>query len=135
MRGDDTVQSVTTRLACAAAFVTGSVTVIVLGTWLGSLTGATVTGFYGGHAVATALWTAIAALLMTTVASRVSDRGLMVRIGLALVAVAIAKLFLFDLSALSGLFRVVAFVVTGVIVLVLGAAVAREQGGRPQQAS
>lgn len=135
VRGDDTLQSGTTRLACAAAFVTGSVTVIVLGTWLGSLTGSTVTGFYGGHALATALWTALAALLMTTVARRVSDSGLMVRIGLVLVAVAVGKLFLFDLSALSGLFRVVAFVVTGVIVLVLGAAVAREQGGRPQPAS
>ena len=133
VRGDAALQSVTTRLACAGAFVTGSVTVIVLGTWLGSLTGATVTGFYGGHAVATAMWTAIAALLMTTVGSRVSDRGLMVRIGLVLVAVAVGKLFLFDLSALSGLFRVVAFVVTGVIVLALGAAVAREPGRRRPQ--
>lgn len=136
VRGDTELQDLSTRLACAGAFVAGSVTVIVTGTWIGSLTGAPVTGFYGGHAVATALWTAIAALLMTTVAQRVEDRGLMVRIGLVLVAVAIGKLFLFDLSALSGLFRVVAFVVTGVIVLVLGAAVAREPGrGRPQPAS
>ena len=75
VRGDTELQDLSTRLACAGAFVAGSVTVIVTGTWIGSLTGAPVTGFYGGHAVATALWTAIAALLMTTVAQRVDDRG------------------------------------------------------------
>jgi uncharacterized membrane protein len=82
-------------------------------------------GFYGGHAVATAAWTALGAVLITVVARRSRNRELWVRLGLGLIAVAIAKLFLFDLSALSGLFRVVAFVVTGLIVLVLGVAYSR----------
>ena len=129
---DDERASQITRGACVAAFVTGSATVVLIGTLLGDLWDEPTVGFYGGHAVATALWTALAAVLMTVVARRSRDRGLMVRVGLGLVAVAVGKLFLFDLSALSGLFRVVAFVVTGVIVLVLGVAVAREQTKAPE---
>lgn len=114
-----------TRIAAAWAFVTGSATIVATGTWLGSLAGETQVGFYGGHAVATAAWTALAATLITVVARRSRHRELMVRLGLGLIAVAIAKLFLFDLAALSGLFRVVAFVVTGLIVLVVGVAYSR----------
>lgn len=120
-------QSRITRAAFVSAFVTVSATVVLTGTWLGWRLDSPVLGFYGGHAVATALWTAVAAVLITVLAPRSRDRGLLVRVGLGLVAVAVGKLFLFDLSALSGLFRVVAFVVTGIIVLVLGVAVAREQ--------
>jgi uncharacterized membrane protein len=120
-RRDPTV----TRLAGAWAFVTGSATIVATGTWLGSLAGEPQVGFYGGHAVATAAWTALGAVLITVVARRSRNRELWVRLGLGLIAVAIAKLFLFDLSALSGLFRVVAFVVTGLIVLVLGVAYSR----------
>lgn len=114
-----------TRIAGLWAFVAGSTTVVAAGTWLGSLVDESRVGFYGGHAVATALWTALAAVLITVVAPRSRNRALMVRVGLGLIAVAVAKLFLFDLSALGGLFRVVAFVVTGVIVLVVGVASAR----------
>ena len=114
-----------TRIAALWAFVAGTTTVVAAGTWLGSLVEESRVGFYGGHAVATALWTALAAVLITVVAPRSRDRALMVRVGLGLIAVAVAKLFLFDLSALGGLFRVVAFVVTGVIVLVVGVASAR----------
>jgi uncharacterized membrane protein len=114
-----------TRVAAVWAFVAGSTTVVAIGTWLGSLVDETQIGFYGGHAVATALWATLAAILITVVAPRRGDRGLVVRLGLGLIAVAIAKLFLFDLSALSGLFRVVAFVVTGVIVLIVGVAYSR----------
>ena len=114
-----------TRIAALWAFVAGTTSVVATGTWLGSLVDESRVGFYGGHAVATALWTALAAVLITVVAPRSRDRALMVRVGLGLIAVAVAKLFLFDLSALGGLFRVVAFVVTGVIVLVVGVASAR----------
>lgn len=122
-----------TRAAALWAFVTASTTVVAVGTWLGSLGDETRAGFYGGHAVATALWTALAAVLITVVARRSRDRGLVVRMGLGLIAVAMAKLFLFDLSFLSGLFRVVAFVVSGVIVLLVGIAYSRtmEDAERP----
>ncbi|MGA8045109.1 MAG: DUF2339 domain-containing protein [Dermatophilaceae bacterium] len=114
-----------TRITAAWAFVTGSATIIATGTWLGSLVGEARIGFYGGHAVATAAWTALGATLITVVARRSQHRELMAHLGLGLIAVAIAKLFLFDLSALSGLFRVVAFVVTGLIVLVVAVAYSR----------
>ena len=114
-----------TWVAAAWGFVTGSATVVATGTWVGSLVDESRVGFYGGHAVATALWTALAAVLITVVAPRRPDRGPMVRVGLGLIGAAVAKLLLFDLSALSGLFRVVAFVVTGIIVLVVGVAYAR----------
>jgi uncharacterized membrane protein len=124
-----------TRITAAWAFVTGSATIVAAGTWLGSLAGEPRIGFYGGHAVATAAWTALGAALITVVARRSRHRELMVRLGLGLIAVAIAKLFLFDLSALSGLFRVVAFVVTGLIVLVVGVAYSRamEDDSQPPQ--
>ncbi|KAB7741405.1 DUF2339 domain-containing protein [Nostocoides sp. F2B08] len=114
-----------TLIAAAWAFITGSATIVAAGTWLGSLAGESRVGFYGGHAVATAAWTALGAALITVVAGRSRHRDLMVRLGLGLIAVAIAKLFLFDLAALSGLFRVVAFVVTGLIVLLVGVAYSR----------
>jgi uncharacterized membrane protein len=121
-------------VAAVWAFVFASTTVIAAGAWLGSLGDETRVGFYGGHAVATALWTALGALLVTVLARRASDRGVMVRLGLGLIAVAMAKLFLFDLSFLGGLFRVVAFVVSGVIVLIVGVAYSRmtEETNRPE---
>lgn len=111
-----------TRVAGLLAFVCGSAVVVSAGTLIGVERGETRLGFFGGHAAATALWTALAAVLVTVVARRARDRTTYVRLGLALVAAAVAKLFLFDLSALGGLFRVVAFVITGLIVLAIGVA-------------
>ena len=45
--------------------------------------------------------------------------------GLALVAAAMAKLFLFDLGTLDGIFRVVVFIVVGLVLLGMGAGYAR----------
>lgn len=111
-----------TRAAGVLAFICGSAVVVSLGTWVGLSSDEERLGFFGGHAAATALWTALAAMLVTVVARRARDRTIYVRLGLALVAAAVAKLFLFDLSALSGLIRVVAFVITGLIVLAIGVA-------------
>lgn len=41
-------------------------------------------------------------------------------VSLVIVAAAVAKLFLFDLAALDGLFRVIAFIVVGLLLLTLG---------------
>ncbi|HHU10475.1 MAG TPA: DUF2339 domain-containing protein [Intrasporangiaceae bacterium] len=118
------------RLAAASMFVTGSATVILFGTWIGRLIHEPRLGFYGGHAAATALWTVLAGVLLTVLAKRHPDeRAVFVRTGLGLIAAAAAKLFLFDLGALSGLFRVVAFIVSGVIVLIIGVAYARTPEG------
>ena len=45
--------------------------------------------------------------------------------GLALVAGSMAKLFLFDLGTLDGMFRVAVFVVVGLVLLGMGAGYAR----------
>ena len=44
---------------------------------------------------------------------------------MAIVAAAMAKLFLFDLGTLDGIFRVVVFIVTGLALLGMGAGYAR----------
>lgn len=125
-----------TRAAGLLAVICGSATVVSLGTWIGSQSGETRVGFFGGHAAATALWTALAAVLITVVSRRARDRATYVRLGLALVGAAVAKLFLFDLSALGGLFRVVAFVITGLIVLAIGVAYSKvEEAPAPTRAS
>ena len=83
-------------------------------------------GFRGGHVAATIVWMATAATLLWC--ARRSDgpsRALTVTAGLVLVAAAVAKLFLFDLAALDGVFRVIVFIVTGLMILTLGSVYAR----------
>jgi Predicted membrane protein (DUF2339) len=83
-------------------------------------------GFFGGHMAATICWIAMAAALFIY-AARLSreDRSLPIGGGLALVAAAMAKLFLFDLGTLDGIFRVVVFLVVGLVLLGMGAGYAR----------
>ena len=50
--------------------------------------------------------------------------------GLALTAAATAKLFLFDLATLNGIFRVAAFIVVGLVLLGMGAGYARSLADR-----
>jgi uncharacterized membrane protein len=54
-----------------------------------------------------------------------STRALTLTAGLVLVAAAVAKLFLFDLAALDGVFRVIVFIVTGLMILTLGSVYAK----------
>lgn len=85
------------------------------------------TGFWAGHVVATVCWVALAAA-MFVLALRVrepSGRATLIAGGLALTAAALAKLFLFDLGTLDGMFRVVVFIVVGLILLGMGAGYAR----------
>ncbi|WP_433266836.1 DUF2339 domain-containing protein [Actinosynnema sp. CS-041913] len=75
-----------------------------------------VTGFVFGHSIVTVSWT-IAALVLLV-------RGIDVRslrvAGLVLVGAAVAKLLLFDLSALDGIARVLAFIGAGLVLLTAG---------------
>ncbi|MEO8306091.1 MAG: DUF2339 domain-containing protein [Betaproteobacteria bacterium] len=70
------------------------------------------------QATLTLTWTATALALMVT-ATRRRLRPLWM-LGAALLAVVVAKLFLVDLGALSGLPRVVAFLGVGILLLVIG---------------
>lgn len=83
-------------------------------------------GFLAGHVLATVCWMIMAAAVMVY-ARRLdaSARTPLVTGALCLVAAAMAKLFLFDLAALDGIFRVLVFLVTGLILLAMGAWYAR----------
>ncbi|MGD9621228.1 MAG: DUF2339 domain-containing protein [Mycolicibacterium sp.] len=93
---------------------------------LGVLIGGVGQGFYAGHMAATICWIALAAGLFGY-AARLSrpQRSVPIGGGLGLVAAAMAKLFLFDLGTLDGVFRVAVFIVVGLILLGMGAGYAR----------
>lgn len=83
-------------------------------------------GFFAGHVAATICWIAAAATLFGYAARRPRpQRSLPIGGGLALVAAATAKLFLFDLGTLDGIFRVVVFIVVGLVLLGMGTGYAR----------
>jgi len=75
---------------------------------------------------------AAALLIYATRVSR-AYRSLPIGGGLALVAAAMAKLFLFDLGTLDGIFRIVVFIVVGLVLLGLGAGYARLLEQQDQQ--
>lgn len=86
--------------------------------------------FRGGHAAATILWgTAAAAALLWARRLSGTDRAVVLSAGLAIMTAAIAKLFLFDLATLDGIFRVIAFIVVGLILLALGVSYAQKLSG------
>ncbi|HVQ52714.1 MAG TPA: DUF2339 domain-containing protein, partial [Mycobacterium sp.] len=83
-------------------------------------------GFYAGHMAATICWIAMAAALFGYAARLPrAHRSVPIGGGLGLVAAAMAKLFLFDLGTLDGIFRVAVFIVVGLILLGMGAGYAR----------
>lgn len=79
------------------------------------------TAFVTGHALVTVSWTLAALVLL---ARGISQPALRVS-GLVLVAAAVAKLFLFDSTALDGLARVAAFLGAGLVLLAAGSRYAR----------
>ncbi|WP_433563735.1 DUF2339 domain-containing protein [Nocardia sp. CA-151230] len=89
-------------------------------------------GFLAGHAIATIVWmaAATAALLYgLRRLARIPQRAkVALGAGLLVTAAALAKLFLFDLATLDGLVRAAAFLVVGVLLLVVGTRYARAFG-------
>ncbi|HEX2212733.1 MAG TPA: DUF2339 domain-containing protein, partial [Mycobacterium sp.] len=110
--------------AAAAAVAVYAITTFMV--TAGVLIGGRDGGFLGGHMAATICWIGLAAALFGY-AARIarSERSLPIGGGLALVAAAMAKLFLFDLGTLDGIFRVVVFIVVGLVLLGMGAGYAR----------
>lgn len=100
----------------------------------GVLIGGVQRGFFAGHMAATICWIVLAAALFVY-AARIprANRSLPIGGGLALVGAAMAKLFLFDLGTLDGIFRVVVFIVVGLILLGMGAGYARLLEKQDQQ--
>ena len=115
--------------ATVSAWVLGlgaSTTVLVAaGTLLGARAGDTALGFTIGHAVATVTWMLAATWLLLRGLERSRDADLTLRTGLVLVGISVAKLFLFDLAALNGLVRSLAFIVMGLLLLATGSRYAK----------
>ena len=124
------------RLIWAGAGMITAYCVTMLTVTAGVLIGGVEGGFLGGHMVATICWIAMAAGLFVF-ALRVDNRDARtapIAGGLALTAAATAKLFLFDLGTLDGMFRVGAFIVVGLVLLGMGSGYARslaQQDRRP----
>ncbi|GAT11271.1 DUF2339 domain-containing protein [Mycolicibacterium novocastrense] len=120
----------------AAAAVVAGYAVTTFAVTTGVLIGGTDSGFYAGHMAATICWIGLAAALFGY-AARLgrADRSVPIAGGLALVAAAMAKLFLFDLGTLDGIFRVVVFIVVGLVLLGMGAGYARLLEKQDQQNS
>lgn len=92
----------------------------------GVLLGGEARGFLAGHVAATLCWITLAAAVLrhaTTVPR--AERSLPIVGGMAVVAAAMAKLFLFDLGTLDGIFRVVVFIAVGLALLGMGTGYAR----------
>jgi hypothetical protein len=85
-------------------------------------------GFLLGHVLVTVAWTVGAFVLLLRGVAAVPPRVA----GLSLVAAALAKLVLFDLSSLDGMARVAAFLVAGLVLLAAGARYARLVAAGPR---
>jgi hypothetical protein len=124
----------TVRVLWSGAAVVSIYAVTTFTVTAGVLIGGAGRGFYAGHMVATICWIAVAAGLFGYAARLPkADRSLPIGGGLALVAAATAKLFLFDLGTLDGIFRVAVFIVVGLILLGMGAGYARLLAQQDQQ--
>ncbi|WP_301120559.1 DUF2339 domain-containing protein [Mycolicibacterium fortuitum] len=123
---DRTADQEVVRLVWVAAAMAAGYAVTVFAVTAGVAIGGTGAGFFGGHMVATICWIAVAAGLLGYAARRPrAQRSLPIGGGMALVAAAMAKLFLFDLGTLDGMFRVAVFIVVGLALLGMGAGYAR----------
>jgi uncharacterized membrane protein len=123
-REDVDQEAVHVMWAGSAAMIAYAVTTVTV--TAGVLIGGPGGGFFAGHMAATIWWIAMAAGLFLYAARQPrSERSLAIGGGLALVAAAMAKLFLFDLGTLDGIFRVVVFIVVGLVLLGMGAGYAR----------
>lgn len=128
------VRLATTVLAWVLGLSASATAVVAVGTLVGTRLGEPVTGFTVGHALATVAWMLAAAWLLLRGLDRSRDADLTLRTGLLLSGVCVAKLFLYDLAALSGLVRSVAFIATGLLLLATGSRYATAYERRRLQA-
>jgi uncharacterized membrane protein len=113
-----------TLWAAAAAIAMYAITMFTV--TAGVLLGGDGAGFFSGHVAATICWITLAAIVFRYAAGVPrTQRSLPIGAGLAVVAASMAKLFLFDLGTLDGIFRVVVFIVVGLALLGMGAGYAR----------
>ena len=118
------VRTLARPLGLALALAGGTSAVVTVGTMGGLRAGDPTLGFVAGHTVATLGWMLTAAALLLSFERR-QEPETALRLGLAVAALAVAKLFLFDLAALDGVLRSLAFTGTGLLLLATGSRYAR----------
>ncbi|XVX19650.1 DUF2339 domain-containing protein [Actinomycetota bacterium] len=121
--------SVLTGLAAATGLI------VSLGVATGRVVAGPDPGFVAGHALATILWLVAAAALLRHGLTR--GARVWQTLGPVLAFAAVGKLILFDLSALEGMWRVLAFIGGGVLLLAIGVGYAKaldDQGSQPRPA-
>lgn len=110
------------RVLIAGAVLWAGAAVILTGVLVGHLLDDPRGGFTAGQTGATLLWLGIAAALLLR---GLRGSTMAVPAGLAIVAVSVGKLLLFDLAFLSGIARVLSFIVGGLLLLGMGAGYAQ----------
>lgn len=116
-----------------AGLATATGMVVSLGVAIGRAVAGPDPGFVAGHALATILWLVAAAVLLRHGLTR--GARVWQTLGLVLAFAAVGKLILFDLSALEGMWRVLAFIGGGILLLAIGVGYAKaleDQGSQPQ---
>lgn len=101
-------------VGAVVALAAFSVQLVAAGVVIGDLSGHARNGFLAAHLVVTVLWICCAAWLVLTASPRVADAR---TLGFVLGGLALAKLLFLDLATLPGLFRVLAFIVVGGVML------------------
>lgn len=104
----------------AISVAMGSVAAIHAGTWLGGLAGNISAGFQTGQAATSIAWMALCILFLQRGLAARDQADVWLHLALATAALAVAKLFLFDLGMLNAVARVGAFLVVGLLLLFVG---------------
>lgn len=91
---------------------------------------AAATGFYAGHALISITWIALAAWILLSHRDFFGENGDLL-VGLILAIAATLKLVLFDLSTLGGIPRVLAFIVSGLLLIAVSVLRARSRATTP----
>jgi|GEM_PF-2152269 len=91
---------------------------------------AATTGFYAGHALISITWIALAAWILLSHRDFFGENGDLL-VGLILAIAATLKLVLFDLSTLGGIPRVLAFIVSGLLLIAVSVLRARSRATTP----
>ena len=111
-------RAVSQLLGCAG-LLTGSVTLLQAGVVIGRQVGSGREGLSIGHIVLTVAWISLSALALARGLRSQRPMGF-VYWGLALAALAVGKLFLYDLGQQPALVRAIGFLIVGVSLLLIG---------------
>ena len=112
-------------VAWVVGLLAAATALVAVGVLVGERWGEPSLGFLVGQALATVTWMLAAGWLLLRSLAHRRDADLALRGGLGLAAVAVAKLFLYDLAALSGMVRSVVFIATGLLLIAIGSRYAR----------